>query len=139
MITQTPWSMRLWMWEKNGNAGNWLVSQYIFTIFFATSALSLTWYALSIHFILLTLYLYLSRSITSCLRCYLDDGFWNYLAILTSFFCVQECIRICESNVFSPGSLILDIDWYMYNACKWHLDYQPLLWHEQVNLYLDQL
>ena len=35
---------------------------------------------------------------------YKEICFWNYLARLTSFFGVHECIRICESNVFDPGS-----------------------------------
>ena len=32
---------------------------------------------------------------------------------LTSLFCVQEYIRICESNVFDPVSWTLDINWYI--------------------------
>ena len=34
----------------------------------------------------------------------LRQMFWNYLARLTSFVCVKEFIRICESNIFDPVS-----------------------------------
>ena len=37
-----------------------------------------------------------SWSMTQCLRCSSDRCFWDCLARLTSFLCVQECIRICE-------------------------------------------
>ena len=43
---------------QNGNAGNWLVSQYNFTSLCETSELPRTRYSLSIHFLLLYLLLY---------------------------------------------------------------------------------
>ena len=98
---------------QNGNVGNWLVSQYIFTSFCATSSLSWTWYYLSVNFLLLDIFLYFPWSMTPCLRSSLDRLFWNSLARLTSFFGAQECIRICESNFFDPGSWTVDINWYI--------------------------
>ena len=68
MLTKTPapWGF---VWEpQNGNAGNLLVSQYIFTSLCATSALSWTWYSLSVHFLFLGLFLSFLWSMTPCLR-----------------------------------------------------------------------
>ena len=39
---------------------------------------------------------------------------WNYLSRLTSLFCVKECIRIYESNIFDPSSWTFGINWYIY-------------------------
>ena len=55
-------------------------------------------------------------SIYPCLRCSFDRSFWKSLARLTSFFGMQECIRICESNDFDPVIWTLDINQYIYIA-----------------------
>ena len=116
MLTQplAPWGFGYE--PQNGNAGNWFVSQYIFTYLCSTSALSWTWYSLSVHFILLDIFLYFPWSITPRLRSFLDRCFWNSLARLTSFFGVQECIINCNFLLLNTSSWTSNINWYIYIA-----------------------
>ena len=89
------------------------VGNKIFTYLCATSELSWTLYSLYYHFILMALFMYFTWSMTPCLRCSLDRCLCNYLARLTSLFCMLEIIWIFESNIFDPGSWILGINVYI--------------------------
>ena len=68
---------------------------------------------LCLSIFLQALFIYFTWSMTPCFRCSLERYFWNYLDILTSLFCVKECIIICESNSSDPGSWTLAINWYI--------------------------
>ena len=61
----------------------------------------------------LPIFLCFNWSMNPYFRCYLDRYFWNSLSRLKSFFCVQECMIICKSNVFDPDSWTFDINWYI--------------------------
>ena len=99
--------------SQNGNAGNWFVLQCILTSWYATSALSWTWYCLSVHFISINILLFFPWSNTPLLRCYFVIWCWNYLAKLTSYFWLPVCICIWELNLFDTGSLTVDTNWYI--------------------------
>ena len=93
---------------------------------------------LCLYFFLLALFLYFPLSITPCLRCSLDICFWDCLARLTSLFCLQECIRICESIFLIPVFEHLTlID--KYRACPWRWYHRPPLFQALVYLYINQL
>ena len=94
---------------QNGNVGNWLVSQYIFTHFCATSALSWTWYCLSVHFLSINIFCICPDQWHHFCKCYFVRCCWNSLVKLTSLFWLPVCICIWESNLFVPGSWTLDI------------------------------
>ena len=59
------------------------LSLYIFTYLCATSALSWTLYSMSVHFLLLDLFIYFNWSMTPYFWCSLDICFWDYLSMLT--------------------------------------------------------
>ena len=120
---------------QNGNAGDWLLLQYIFASLCAASELSLTGYFLSVHFLSLNIFGHLPWSMTPFCLCSLGRCFWNYLARITSLFWVLVCIYIWKSNYFEPGSWTFHINWYIYI----YILLIPLISHAQLHLCLESL
>ena len=133
---QLPWGLECG--PQIGNAGNWFVLQYILTYWCATSALSWTWYYLSVHFISINSFLYFPWSMTPFLLCSLVRCCWNYWAKLTSLFYCQYTFeswnQIVLNQVVEHNTLI-DI----YSAYQWHLFHLPLLCRAQFHLCFDKL
>ena len=94
---------------KKCNEGNYVVANEIFTDVCDTSLLFWTLYSHSVHFFFMTIFLYLTCSITPFLRDRLKICSLNYLAILMSLFTVEALITICVSYAASPDSFNIDI------------------------------
>ena len=122
MITQPPWSTRLWMWTIKWQWWELVCITIHFHIFVCNISIILNM-ILSIYPFYFTSYFFsFNWSKTPCFRCSLDRFFWNSLARLKSLFCVQELIGIRESNRFHSCNWTLDINWYIYIALVNEID-----------------
>ena len=113
MITQPPCSMRLWMWTTKLQFWELVCIAIHFQIFVCNISIILKMILYFYPFYFTVFFLYFTWSMNPWLQCFLDSFVWNYLSRLASLFCVQEWIRICESNVFYHGIWTLYINWYI--------------------------
>ena len=68
---------------------------------------------MSVHFLSMNSLLFFTWSNTQFVRCSFVRWCWNFLAKITSYFWLLVFICIWGSNMFDPGSLTVDINWYI--------------------------
>ena len=114
MFTQPPCAMKLWMWNTKFYFWELVCITIHFHLFLCNISiilnmiLSVCPFSFTVSF---SLFLLMKDSMFTMLFRHI---FCNSLARLKKIFCVIECIRIYELNVFDTDSWTLDINWYKY-------------------------
>ena len=111
-LTQTPFSMSLWIWTTKYQFWS-LVCIAIYFHFFVCNISIILNIILSVCPFYFTGFFLLSLINETMFPMLLRQMFWKLFSQTKIIFCVIECIRICESNVFDTCRWTLYINLYI--------------------------